>query len=31
MDNNKTTTKKETKFNDDEGFVEKFKPKKNNR
>nr|DAV79901.1 MAG TPA: hypothetical protein [Caudoviricetes sp.] len=31
MDNNKTTTKKETKFNDYEGFVEKFKPKKNNR
>ena len=28
MDNNKTTTKKETKFNDYEGFVEKFKPKK---
>lgn len=31
MDNNKTTTKKEEKFNDYEGFVEKFKPKKNNR
>lgn len=28
MDNNKTTTKKETKFNNYEGFVEKFKPKK---
>lgn len=28
MDNNKTTTKKETKFNDYEGFVEKFKSKK---